>query len=658
MYSSIAPNYEATEGTGLPQLFVPHHYRAARSVISASFRRRVLHPLFLGPSGCSVLSNAKSSALSECCTRAKLHINNMPNTEAPQDDDEIDLIHALQTAFSNSGDTELFLARASDQIRKVEATIIETCSKNRLRVDDNLYSLLESRDAIGEQTTDLSTATQTASEITTVVNSAVDALTAKITARRNLDAALSVAARTRRLTRMYARVEDTIDARRLHTALRMLRVLEEDSRSVEAHTVLTELVPDTRRLRTRVTNAAQQLLRTWLRTVRAFEDAVGSFALVHAQEQAVARQALVDSPRGALGEPFAVLPLLPPAPAKSRGNPARPWSPLLTINSMPSSTGRRRRGNRSSVASLGAVGGVTATAGVGSSGGAVFGREAVAAAAAASNGPAAFVGGRERRARVVMDEGMGEDVPELYLRPLLQALHVGEGLQLVAEMRAEYRKERLLHLQNVLNGLERRCGGRREAGAGCREGRVDGGGSSGVLRDSDGRDSGIGATEKNIDVDPLHEDRRPEKEGSERPNVGSSRNGGASAGVDGTKRDNNDVDEDEDEGGDGEDESKAGDTEVSSERLKNMSRAERIEALVFKVVGFFIVERAVELQASCTMVAREVVDGEWWSLAYAKLLAVFKEYEESGLESGEDKARVRDLEENLERFAEVNGLIK
>lgn len=486
-----------------------------------------------------------------------------------KDEEEIDLLHALKTAFSNDGDVDNFLSRAAEEIRQIEATIIETCAKNRLRIDDNLYSLLESRDAISEQTNELDKSSQTASEITARVTSAQNDLAHKTTMRRNLDAALKVAACTRKLTRMYARIEDTIDARRIYTAFRMLKLLEEETRTIRPDTILRELLPDTRRLRVRLTMQTRRALQQWLVGIRPFETPAGAYALHHAAAQAVSHQTMLDSPRGALGEPFALLPLLPPAPPRARGA-ARPWMPLLTTSQTPVRKRPAWRGHPFPFA-------------------AGFPRDVSA------NGPE--IGGRERRASAMVLPEDGVDVPTLYLRPLLQVLHVCEGLHLLAEMRTEYRKERLLHLQNVLHGVD------------------------------DEVTEGEG--ERTVGNGQLEEER-----------VGAVDHDGM---VRGGGRE-----------GDGEE---SGD-QASNNRRRLLSRAEQIETLVFKVVGFFVVERTVQLHASFSMVAREVVDGEWWSLAYAKLLAVFKEHEENGLESANDKAIVRDIEENLERFAEVNGLIK
>lgn len=521
----------------------------------------------------------------------------MAHEQGPGNGD-IDLLHALKTAFSRDGDTKKFLARAAEEIQKVEATIIETCAKNRIRIDDNLYALLESRDAIGEQVNNLEQCTATASETTTSVNSALRELSNKETMRCNLDAALAVAARTRKLTRMYARIEDIIDSRRLYAAFRMLRLLEEETRAVQPDSVLRELVPDTRRLRSRIATQARRSLATWLAAVRAFERIVGEYALRHAAAQAASHQTLLDAPRGALGEPFTLLPLLPPAPPRGRGA-ARPWRPMLTPTCIPSRARHRRR----NTAMLSPLVGLPKVP---------FGHDA-------STRP--NIGRNDALRSQLVINNHSEDVPSLYLRPLLQAVHVSDGLNLLAEMQAEYRSRRFAHLQHILDEQDDAVDTSYSnyiRGEG--HGRV----SSNVRNNFDAAVSPLDHVEDELDVET--DDADDDDDDDQDATIGvNAMLEGSTAGVSNTR---------------------------------SLSRVQGIETLVCKVTGFFVVERTVELHSSHVMISREVVDGEWWSLAYAKLLAVFKEYEENGLETAADKARVRNIEEGLERFAEINGLLK
>lgn len=549
---------------------------------------------------------------------------------------EIDILHALKTAFSQDGDSELFLAQAADQIRQVEAIIIETCAKHRIRIDDNLYALLESRDAISEKVSDLDKCTKTASETTTTVNEAINELSDKVTIRRNLDAALAVAAKTRKLTRMYARIEDVIDARRLYAAFRMLKLLEEETRSIQPNTVLSELVPDTRQLRSRIMSQVRRSLATWFVTVRNFEQGVGAYALQHATAQVASHQTLLDTPRGALGEPFALLPLLPPAPPRGRGA-ARPWRPMLTLANAPS---RFIHGHDLSL----------------------FMCHSASCSHDTSTRPE--IGrGDVWCSHVVSDRNI--EVPALYLRPLLHAVHVADGLNLLSELRTDYCRERLAHLQRILDERDD------ELGAGVT---TDVDGTNGelnrtvvALRDGDSEmdlekdgDNVIGNrndisrngnTGNKIGNDTKYSDYKSKRNNVHDKDGVSADDASANSGCDNRPYEDSDVVPE------GESNAGRGSVSVTSTQL-NMSRAQRIKLLVSKVAGFFIVERTVEMHSTYTMVPREVVDSEWWSLAYAKLLAAFKEHEENGLESAADKARVRGVEENLERFAEVNGLIK
>lgn len=517
-------------------------------------------------------------------------------------EEEIDLLHALKTAFSDKGNVELFLAEAATHIRRVEGTIIDTCAKNRTRIDDNLYSLLESRDAIAEHAAELAKAGDTASDVDARVDAARRDVVRRRVVRANLDAALSVAARTRRLTRMYARIDATMQSQRLHVALRMLRVLDDEIRDVRRDSVLLRLLPDTRRLRAQLVVRARRAARAWLRDVRAAELQVGWYALAHARMQAVSRQLLLDVPRGALGEPFALLPMLAAAPA--RRPPARPWTPLLAD--------RAQRAHHACASCASQAGDSRP----------VFPEPASAATIAATT-LTVDGGGAEGMA--------GVEAPKLVLQPLLQALHVSEGLHLLADLRSEYRKERLAHLQNVLHArddVHPVCDT-------CSAQRTD------VYGDVYG----------NVDVDlELDLDAQPEADEAEHGDH-----------VDGDNVGDNDGDGDgnewaarEDTDGDG------GASEAVGGKTMDEGewRADRIERIVFQVAGFFVVERTVEMHAMFNMVTRDVVDDEWWCLAYAKLLGMFKEHEENSWQASSEKTRVRRVEENLERFAELNGLIK
>lgn len=463
------------------------------------------------------------------------------------DDQEISLLTALQTTFSKDADPEMFLARAEDKIADLERTIIEACSKNRIRIDDNLYALLESRDAISEQKQDIDTATESASEITKNVDKAVGALTEAMRVRQNLDAALAVAAQTRKLTRMYARIEDTIDSRRLYTAFRMLKVLEEETRCVKPGTILQELVPDCHRLRSTITLHARKAFHSWLSTVPRFEVELGAYALSHANKKATNPANIITSSRlGSMNDTYSQLHGLSPSKANSDASSdvgrARTWSPLLTSNpAHPSASLPRNLPQRSF--SSHRVGMMS---------------PAPARLPQESNyQPEIGSDGRASMRSFASD--YKEEIPALHLRPLLQSVLVNDGLELLGDMRADYRRERHGHLKKILEEL-----------------------------------IGVGV------------EARLQGRESPPPQMGSA-------------------------------------------------RAREIETNVFRVCGFFVVERSVEKHADPTVVQRAVVN-EWWAMAFPRMAALLKEQEEAAIHSPSDRAWARGLQSNLDVFAETNEL--
>lgn len=506
-----------------------------------------------------------------------------------RDEEHIDMLHALKTAFSSSGDSEMFLARAGDKIRQMEDAIIETCTKHRLRIDDNLYSLLEARDAISEQLVDLDKSVRTAADVTATVDVAVADICDKTTIRKNLDAALAVAARTRKLARLYARVEDTIDSKRLYTAFRLLRVLEDDMRTILPNTVIQQLVPDTRRLRGRIATQTRRSMQTWFVEIRPFELALGAYGMRHAVTQALLHQTMLDAPVGTLGEPFALLPLLSQTPPR-RKTSGRPWIPMVMPHAVAT--------------------------------------EPVPPPLPSARPPSApfrpWTAGTSMPLRGGSGNLVSDDLPApmIFLRPLLQAVLVGDGLGLTHELAAEYRRARLTRLQQILDSLEHSN-------------------SDGDEQPTTDHDSTIDTLKPKLGIDTEVDD------------VNSTLATGMERGHPDT--DYGDADDGGQESGTGMRGRAFG---HSSSSAKDVSRAQQIERLACKVSGFFIVERAVEANLTSTeLVSRDIVDNEWWHTAYARLLAVFKEYEENGLESPADKAIVRGVEEGVERFAEAHGLI-
>lgn len=473
-----------------------------------------------------------------------------------QDDketEEINLLNAIRTVFSEDGDKEKFLSRADDEIQKVENEIIGTCANHRIRLEDNLHTLLESRDGISEQVNDLNRTNRTVNDMTTSVDNRMKEIYKKQQIRQNLDDALNIAVRTRQLTRLYARVEQVLSkSNNINSALQMYKVLEREMKRYSAELILQDVIPNPNVLRQKIVDKViHQHFLTWFSTVELYESTLGAYALDHATLQMSSLQ----FPKGPLGQPFDLLPLLNSPPSLTSNStpnnhprihhpPTHPWRPSLvqthTIN--------------------------------------------------------AFI------------PSEGEQPPQLYLRPLLQAIHAGYDLDLLSQMCAEYESRRAARLRHILN-----------------------------------------------EYDDVH--------------MSQSAN-------------DNETTETE--------------QSISSPECSFQS-VERVEALVAMVAGFFVVERSVELHVQHLLVSHEVVDEDWWTLAYAKLLSVFKAFDESCSnnnstifndpnvdEHSDDKRQLSDhasnvddsnevmnttnaaaqqrkrvsfAEARLERFAEVNGFL-
>lgn len=464
------------------------------------------------------------------------------------DQQQINLLTALHTVYSKHGDPEAYVSQANQTISQIEHDIIETCSKNRIRIDDNLYALLESRDTIAEHNLDLDSALDSASRITHTVDHAVNNLSNKMRVRQNLDAALAIAAQTRKLTRMYARIEDIIDSRRLYTALRMLKVLEEETRCVKPGTVLQQLVPDCHRLRSTIVLHARKAFHSWLAAVRKSETALGAYALYYENKQALSRQQLVSASRlGVLNDTYSLgyaagVSRISSDIGKDRPR-SRPWTPLLSASPVSLSGALLQRGHHSSSLSSHRIGVMSPVQGV-LSPETTFRPE---------------IGGDRLSTMRVFASEYKDEVPMLHLRPLLQSVLVNDGLDLLGDMRADYRRERHAHLKKILD----------EAHAPAEEG-------------------GLPARESTHQI--------------------------------------------------------------------GAARARGIEAFVFRMCGFFVVERAVETHTTPVLLPRSVVDFEWWAMAFQRVQCLLKEQEDAAMHSPADKTWARSLQTNLERFAQANQL--
>lgn len=418
--------------------------------------------------------------------------------QTSSDPPPINVLTALQTVYKTPTDPTEYISRASAEISTISTSIIDTLSKHRIRLDDNLYSLLDTLDTLSETSTDLSTSSSSAQSLLHSVDTAKQKLTQHIIVRANLDAALAVAATTRRLTRMYARIEDTIDARRLYTAHRMLQLFQTQTEQIKPGTVLNELIPDPSRLRARIVLHARKNVHAWLTLVRRTQERIGAYAL-HVESAEHKRLSGQDT-NGTL--------YVQQSRDKDRTN-CRVWTPRLTSNPP--------GGNH--VSKSGRIAGETGLGG----------------------DMEVETGG----ARWWMGE-YGAEEPQLYLRPLLQSALVNEEMDLMGDMRAEYRRER------------------------------------------------GGQLIKMLDTGKVKEEE---------------------------------------------------------------SRAREVQKFVFRVCGFFVVERAVErhLGVGREVVNKGIVDGEWWNMAIGRVRIALKRREETIVHSPAERASVRGLMSAVERFARANG---
>lgn len=347
---------------------------------------------------------------------------------------------------------------------------------------------------------------------------------------------------------MYARIEDIIDSRRLYTALRMLKVLEDETRCVKRGTVLQQLVPDCHRLRSTIALQSQKAFHSWLAGVRKSETALGAYALYYENKQALSRQQLVSASRlGVLNDSYSigyatVQSKIPSDITKDRPR-SRPWTPLLSASPFNMSSPLLQRGHPPSSLSSHRVGVMSPVQGV---------------LSPETNFRPEIGGDRLSMMRVFASE-YKDEVPAIYLRPLLQSVLVNDGLDLVGDMRADYRRERHAHLRKMLDEVSA----------------------------------------------PAEESGFPERESTHQ--IGAA-------------------------------------------------RAREIETFVFRVCGFFVVERAVEAHTTPTLLPRSVVDFEWWAEAFQRVQGFLKQQEDAAMHSPADKTWARSLQTNLERFAQANQL--
>lgn len=352
------------------------------------------------------------------CPRPQI---NSLNTELDE------LAIALQTVFRADGDTTAFLAETTERIQERERAMLATCSRNRLRIDDNVYELLESRDAVSERSLELKDATREAADVSDAVEDAAKALEERMRIRKNLEAALAVAGQTRKLTRLYARIEDIVDARQLHTALGMLSILDEETRCMQTGSVLRELVPDGTRLRRHITMQARRALQTWLNSVQHAHAVLGKYALHRVLAPAAARA----RPRVGAGGTSVV--------TDDAKVPGRPWTPTLTAQAPSTAASERMQSSRKLFLSARGMPRMS---------------DAMPTGTVSASMSRVAVGANVRGRDDFGDVGPQTEPPMLYLRPLLQSALVYHELGLLSELRADYRRERQNQLQQIFDDAE------------------------------------------------------------------------------------------------------------------------------------------------------------------------------------------------------------
>lgn len=499
----------------------------------------------------------------------------------------IDMEGALTAVFSKQGQPDRFIKAASTEIHNHQKSIIDTLATHRHNISENLHTLLETHDALLDNLSSLHAQTSTASDTTNTVTSSLEELRTRTTVRRNLDTALALATRIRQLTRIMARIEDVLDSKKLYTAWRMLQALQIERYVDHNDLYLRQLIPDVNRLKRRLVSLTKRSVDTWISTVRDFEATLGRYALWHATRQAAVQQSLLDAPRGPLGQPFTLLPLLPqPAP---RVMGARPWRPFLTSDA----DAEKQRWDPSV--------------------------EATRKPAPRSVPNTSTHLHHEARDEVYEAEMNERQQPKLFLRTLLQAVHVAYGLDLLTDIRTDYCNRRRDSLENILSET------------------IEKAPSKSMTQERTGPED-ISQIRPKIDetTNPANTERM------ESTLIDGTTPQTAAESVNFSTKPTNSSD------------GILGELQVQEGHKK----AESIETLVHRVAGFFIVERAVEVNTSHPLVPRSTVDSDWWSAAYAKLLSTFKLFEESQTEQLPDKMKVRSLEEQFERFAEVNSFIR
>lgn len=196
------------------------------------------------------------------------------------------LSEAIRTLFSTSrsGDfcvdnTAEFLSRVEGAIHSCECDLTSAARSGRSGMEAALSRGNSVRDSVGAHSVHLGDSRKNLADVRERAESCADLLEERMRIRTNLDDALVLVANTRKLVRTYARVEDVLAERRLHTALNMLHAIEKnDSKSPDAAKLLAYIYQRAGRLKKEVGYQAGILFKE---AMKAPHSEVGRYALKH-----------------------------------------------------------------------------------------------------------------------------------------------------------------------------------------------------------------------------------------------------------------------------------------------------------------------------------------------------------------------------------------
>lgn len=352
-----------------------------------------------------VQTSSSSTALLEPRSSGKPPLSPAPpsSTTAPTSTHFSD---AVRTLFQSDGASSSdFLDSIASQIQTCEGKITQVCRQSRLEVEGDLHGVIDAGEAIGGHLHAVEGARGAADAIHSQVSDQAGLLEERVHTRENLDAALTLVSQTRKFIRTYARIEDVIASRRLHTALKMLDRVDEEvaalysARDADAsRDILALLYPRASRLRDDIGSHARRILLAHLAESEACAGPVGKFALARVAAAVAARRA-------------------PGGDALVGKTPA--WTPGVAVEGTqmrPVRAMSERRGR--------------------------FAR----AQSDVGQQPSSLKGTTGRIEHI--------EPPRLYLRPLLQCVQVYADLGLFPELCGEYRRVREAQLKGLLGRHE------------------------------------------------------------------------------------------------------------------------------------------------------------------------------------------------------------